>query len=45
MNLPAKQKQAPRHREQTSWCQGDEGWERKEWHLRLAYANCYILKG
>ena len=28
MNLSTKEKQTPRHREQTCGCQGGRGWER-----------------
>ena len=46
MNLPTKQKQTHRHREQTCGCQGGEGVV-EEWigSLGLADANYYIENG
>ena len=44
MNVTTKQKQTPRHREQTHGCQGGEvGGEGKDWRsVGLAGANYYI---
>ena len=45
VNLPTKQKQTHRHREQNCVCQGGVGGGRMSWSSWLAGANYYIKDG